>query len=78
MDKDPDTTTKAESPVRIIRGGGDDMAMAMAWLRGTLACLASSSCGQAEVELQVRAAPALAVLMSYRRQVVLAGRLPDA
>lgn len=70
MDKDPTTT---ESPVRIIRGGGDDMALAMAWLRGTLGCLATSTCGQAEVERQVRAAPALAVLMSYRREVVRAG-----
>jgi hypothetical protein len=80
MDKlDP---SDPESPVRIIPGGGEpgegDMDLAWAWLRGTLACLATSTCGYAEVEKQLQAAPALAVLMSYRRAVQEAGALPEA
>lgn len=78
----PECLDCPRSPVRVLQPtgglqpepGGDqvtDMDLAWVYLRGMLACLQD----QAEVERQVEAAPALAVLLSYRHAAHRAAKL---
>ena len=71
---------QSERPVMAITGTGDDMDLAWAWITGTLGCLLQvpdRAAGAAALDRQLRAAPALAVLLSYRRHVVRAQALGE-